>query len=390
MDNFKRKPLDFNSFPSIIKEMSENDSNAATVIDELIELKGENISLAILILLDDMNIRGIQLFNLYKMCHQDIEKFYNKITNIKEEDINYINHLSASLTPYKAVFQGTCLNRFKFPYEYLFSNQERVDYIKCKFINQPLKTTKHDLYPDISIEEALKIITDYGFMCGYSQEYFNNHNKEIYQVFYNKKGDILYTTSLENKDIFLWKDSKLIHPKSNTLNEIELKDAPFETYENLLKQEENKPYNYTLLPVIKNIGSLKYQEQNHNYISSVTAHIYNLLTFEQTYEYLDNGLKKLYAPLLKTASDKAYDEIIKNLKNKDGLEIAINLQDNMNYNLSKSKLFAAKERFCKSHGHSINHPKKRFLCQLFLDDPYIQNINTKIIDILDHKKKIID
>ena len=37
----ERKPLNFSSFPNVIKAMIENDEKAATVIDKLIELKGE-------------------------------------------------------------------------------------------------------------------------------------------------------------------------------------------------------------------------------------------------------------------------------------------------------------------------------------------------------------
>ena len=57
----EREMLDFSSLPNIIRLMIEDNSDAATVIDKLIELKGESNALATLILLDDMNIRGIRL-----------------------------------------------------------------------------------------------------------------------------------------------------------------------------------------------------------------------------------------------------------------------------------------------------------------------------------------
>ena len=58
LKKIERKILDFTSLPNVIQNMIEDSAEAASVIDELIELKGETNSLATLILLDDMNIRG--------------------------------------------------------------------------------------------------------------------------------------------------------------------------------------------------------------------------------------------------------------------------------------------------------------------------------------------
>lgn len=381
----ERETLDFSSLPNIIRLMIEDNSDAATVIDKLIELKGESNALATLILLDNMNIRGIQLSILYKMCNQDIETFYETVINITKDDIELLNRTSAPLCVYKAIFEGTSEDRKKYPNKYIFTNVERENYTKSKEKNNAVEK---DLYPTITIEEALKIIKNKGFKCGYKTEYINdNHIKEVYWIFYNKLGDILYTNSLENKNIFLWKDSKLNVVRSKDNNNInyviELKDHPFETYDNLLKNSHDKLNDdINSIPIIKTIKGIKYTEKNPNYSSCVTALIYDLLSFEQIYNELDEGLKAIYKPLLEQASDKAYDEIINHLNADDGIEIATNLQNILGFNLSKSKLLAAKDRFCKARGHETNNSKKKFLSRLVSDDPYTKDMNHRIIEVL--------
>ena len=381
----EREMLDFSSLPNIIRLMIEDNSDAATVIDKLIELKGESNALATLILLDDMNIRGIQLSILYKMCNQDIETFYETVINITKDDIELLNRTSAPLCVYKAIFEGTSEDRKKYPDKYIFTDVERENYTKSKEKNNAVEK---DLYPTITIEEALKIIKNKGFKCGYKTEYINdNHIKEVYWIFYNKLGDILYTNSLENKNIFLWKDSKLNVVRSKDNNNInyviELKDHPFETYDRLLTNSHNKlNEDMNLIPIIKTIKGIKYTEKNPNYSSCVTALIYDLLSFEQIYNELDEGLKAIYKPLLDKASDKAYDEIINHLNADDGIEIATNLQNILGFNLSKSKLLAAKDRFCKARGHETNNSKKKFLSRLVSDDPYTKDMNHRIIEVL--------
>lgn len=381
----EREMLDFSSLPNIIRLMIEDNSDAATVIDKLIELKGESNALATLILLDDMNIRGIQLSILYKMCNQDIETFYETVINITKDDIELLNRTSAPLCVYKAIFEGTSEDRKKYPDKYIFTDVERENYTKSKEKNN---TVEKDLYPTITIEEALKIIKNKGFKCGYKAEYINdNHIKEVYWIFYNKLGDILYTNSLENKNIFLWKDSKLNVVRSKDNNNInyviELKDHPFETYDRLLTNSHNKlNEDMNLIPIIKTIKGIKYTEKNPNYSSCVTALIYDLLSFAQIYNELDEGLKAIYKPLLEQASDKAYDEIINHLNADDGIEIATNLQNILGFNLSKSKLLAAKDRFCKARGHETNNSKKKFLSRLVSDDPYTKDMNHRIIEVL--------
>lgn len=378
MINSKRKQIDYKSLPHVIQNMIEQNTDAANILDKLIETKGESITLSTLILLDDMNIRGIQLMQLYIMCDKDIDKLYNKIINITPEDIRALNTLSAPLCAYKALYEGNSLDREKHPEKYIFTNEEREKIISKK------NNQKEDLYPTVSISEALKIIKDKDFYCGYKKEYIVNHDKETYWIFYNKKGDILYTTSSENQNLFLLKDSKLIITNNiQGICEIDLKDHPFETYKTLNLQT---PHNNFILPIIKTIKSIQYKEKYHTYISCVIASIYDMLVFETTYEKLDNNLKKIYEPLLKCSNDMAYDEIIKHLASDDGIQIAMELQNILGYNLDKNKLLKAKERFYQAKGIKPQN-KKRFLSNLISDNPHTKEMNNKIIEILMHDRK---
>lgn len=381
----RRKSLDFTSFPNVIKAMIENNAEAATVIDKLIELKGESSSLATLILLDDMNIRGTQIHCLYKLCEEDIRGFYSAVINMTEDGISILNKTSAPLSGYKAVFAGNAEDREKHPEKYIMTSAEREIYT-CK--KAPEKAVEKDLFPTIKIKDALKTISKKGFICGYEKEYINNHEKETYRVFYNEKGDILQTISQDNKDVFLWEDSKLnVMDNKNGINYvsyiIELKDHPFETYDELLKDESNFVKTFQI-PTIKTVEGIKYKHKNPSYSSSVTSSIYDLLSFEKTYQELDSGLKKIFAPLLEIANDIAYNELIVHLNADDGIEIATSLQNILGYSLSKTKLLKAKDRFCEARGHKTNTEKKRFVSKLMSDDPYTKDMNHRIINVLKH------
>lgn len=403
----ERKELDFSSLPKAIQGMSEGDTNAAAIIDELIALKGESRTLATLILLDDMNIRGIQIYQLYKLSNKNIDKFYNNIINMKEEDLLNLNVLCAPVCAFKALFSGNIHERKEKSEKYLFTNDEREKYTKIvKEKNENLK----DFNPCINTKDALKIIDDNGFILGYEKTYKNNENKKItYRVFYNEYKDIIYTHSLEN--IFLWgasklnavRESKNINCKKNPCNayynvpsvvgyNIELKQHPFKTYKSIIqnneKHIENIQKNYydnNLFPIIETVTSMKYKEEYPSYKTCVVASIYDLLTFNETYKNLDAGLKKIYKPLLDSASDKAYDEIISHLNSDEGIEIAIDLQNILGISLDKTKLFMAKDRYCEKNGHEVVFSETKFISKLISDNPWTKDINKRIIKILGHE-----
>lgn len=397
----KRKPLDFSNFPSIINDMAAGSSDAAAVIDELIDLKGETNSLASLFLLDDMNIRGIQIYELYKICHQNIDEFFDKITNIKAQDITKLNKITASLCIYKATLNGSKEERIEKPSKYLFTDEEREESVHIK------SNTFEDMYPTVGAKEALNILKNKGFTCGYTQTYTNKEKeKEVYRIFYNDLKDIIYTHSLEDKDIFLWGASKLnvVRKRNHTVNtscnayfnvkgvvgyNIELKEHPFKTYDEISKEEKinnikNEYYDNNLIPIIETVKGIKYKEEYPAYKSCVMATIYDLLKFKETYKSLDDNLKKIYKNLLNTSEDKAYDTIISHLNSDEGIEIAVDLQNVLGVSLEKEKLLKAKDRFCEYHGHKTYKCENKFLSKLMTDNSWGKEINDRIIKILRH------
>ena len=253
-----RKNLNYKSFPELSSQMAEGNTSAMAIINELIKNKGENMTLTLLLILDDINIRGIQIVTLYKMADKNIDKLYEKILTIDKTDIDKLNKINLSLTPHKAVFSGSKEDRMKNPDKYLFKQIEvqnirkakersiveellkvkpiknieempvkkqtpketivtekietltEINEEKPKFYTKPEVKEITDLYPNIMSHDAIELINKNGFICGYETTYKNEEgNHEIYRVFYNDKKDILYVHSLQEGDLFLWGDSKL-------------------------------------------------------------------------------------------------------------------------------------------------------------------------------------
>ena len=415
-----RKPLDFNSLPLVIQEMIEDSSGAAAVIDELIEKKGENNSLALLIILDDMNIRGLQISNLYKMCDNDIDKFYEKVLTMTKEDIENVNYESYTVCIHKAIYDGSKEDRKNNPEKYLFTDEERNNMRNIKSKDRALdiletktKTKQDDLYPSITKKEALSIINKHGFTCGYKKTYETKEGKSVtYRVFYNELGDIIYTNSLESPDIFLWGECKLNAVRKNEGSSLELigcnvyknikevvgynidlRKRPFETYQKIIDKGEKildkikyNYYNNNLIPIISSNKGIEYLENNKEYENIVIKNICDLLTFKETYFDLDKKLKEIYRLLLKYAEEKAYDELIYQLNTDKGVDVALKLQEDLGIKLDKNKLFKAKERFLGTNKKHFDIPKSKFLSDTVVDDPKGKEINSRIIKIISKEK----
>ena len=414
-----RKPLDFSSLPLVIQEMIEDSSGAAAVIDELIEKKGENNTLALLIILDDMNIRGLQITNLYKMCDSDIEKFYEKVLTITKEDIDNINYESYTVCIHKAIYDGNKEDRNNNPEKYLFTDEERNNMRKIKSKDRALnilenkeKPKQDDLYPSITKKDAISIIDKHGFTCGYKKTYETEGKRVTYRVFYNDLGDIIYTNSLENPDIFLWGECKLNAVRKNERNNLELigcnsyknikevvgynidlRKRPFETYkkiidkgEKLIDKIKSNYYNNNLIPIISSNKGIEYIENNKEYENIVIKNICDLLTFKETFYDLDKELQEIYKLLLACAEEKAYDELIYQLNTDNGIDIALKLQEDLGIKLDKHKLFKAKERFLGTNKKHFDIPKSKFLSDRVVDDPKGKEINNRIIKIITKEK----
>ena len=416
--NINRLPLDFNSLPAVIQGMIEDSSHAAAIIDELIQEKGENKALTSLIILDDMNIRGVQISSLYKMCNQNINQLYEKITSMNKDDIEKLNDNTFAICKYKALFEGTKEERNLNPDKYVFTDEERNEIRNKKSkdrINDILEKStpkqKHnDLYPGITSKDALIIINRHGFKCGYKKAYENKNGKtEIYRVFYNELGDILYTHSLENPDIFLWGESKLklIRISNNLENkecntftnikdikgyDIELRDKPFSTYQKVLNKNEKRVsvvkqeyFSNNYLPIIQSSDAIKKIINDNDYEGCVISYIYSLLIFPETYYDLDEGLKKIYMPLLNSAEEKAYDEIIYQLNSNEENDIIQKLQDILGINLDLEKIKKAKERYIKNGKKT----KINFLKHLSGETKEEKKLNKKISEIAEKEAAII-
>lgn len=415
-----RKQLNLSSFPLVIQTMIEESSSAASVIDEILDKKGENNALAIMIMLDDMNIRGQQITSLYKMAGQNIDDFYEMVLSLTKDDIDKLNEETYSICKYKAIYDGSKDDRAMNPDKYVFTDEERnelrnkksKDRVQNILKDQNEKNKNTDLYPSIGSKEALDIIEDNGFICGYKKKYENSDGNSItYRVFYNEYGDIIYTHSLDSEDIFLYGQSKLNAVRKNTKDgyedlgcnayinidgvvgyNIELREKPFEVYKKILDRDEpliqNVKHTYfdsNLFPIIESAEGIRYKQKNKNYKSIVISEIYNLLTFKETYVDLDDKLKEIYKPLLECADEKAYDEIIYQLNTDKGIDTALELQNVLGLSLDKDKLVEAKNRFCKASKHHFKVPKTRFLNPFVVEDPAQKEIDKRIVKILSNK-----
>ncbi|MBR2841054.1 MAG: hypothetical protein IKF01_04195 [Bacilli bacterium] len=414
-----RKRLDLSDLSLVIQTMTENSSSAASVIDELLENMGEDSVLAIMIMLDDMNIRGQQLTALYKLFGQNINDFYERVLSICEDDINRLNEESYSVCKYKAIYDGNSFDRMKNPDKYIFTDEERNELRNKKskdrvqtILKNKSSTLRNDLYPSIGTKEALDIIGNMGFTCGYSKSYDDKDgNTIIYRVFYNEFGDIIYTNSLEKEDVFLYGQCKLNVVRKNTKEgyedlgcnayinidgvvgyNIELREKPFEVYKKILDRDEplvknvkHIYYDSNLFPIPESLEAIKYKENDKNYKSIVIGEIYNLLNFKETYLDLDDGLKEIYKPLLDFSEEKAYDEIIYQLNTDKGIYTALELQNVLGLFLDKDKLVEAKDRFCTRNKHHFKIPKTRFLNPFIVEDPVKKDIDKRIVRVLSNK-----
>lgn len=416
--NSARKDIDFSNLALIIDGMAEDSSAASMIIDELLETKGEMSTLATLIILDDMNIRGVQITTLYKIANQDIEKFYEKAISMKEKDVEKLNYETFAICKYKAIYDGSKEDREKNPEKYIFTDEERSEIRNEKsrkraqdmIIENQKKTD--DLTPSISSKEAIKIISSNGFTCGYKKEYENEEGKTIiYRVFHNDFGDILYTHSLKEPDIFLYGQSKLNIIRKNTIQEfekvgcnayinvdgvvgynIELKEKPFEKYIKILKRNEpivdnikRRYFDSNLFPIIESVEGIKYREKRKTYESLVISEIYNLLTFKETYIDLDSKLKHIYKSLLPFSEERAYDEIIFQLNTDRGIDVVKKIEKVLGIKLNKEQLKKAKNRFCKLNNKHFNVNSPKFISSLVGKDTLGKELDKRIEKVLNEK-----
>lgn len=118
----KKIELDDSVF-DVIYKMSEGLPGTIVVITEL--MKSDEAGVMLLLGLDDMNIRGSQVWEAYKyLYNEDGKKFADAVRKRDKKMVDFINEELASVGGEKAVSGGASFDRTKRPDKYRFTEQE--------------------------------------------------------------------------------------------------------------------------------------------------------------------------------------------------------------------------------------------------------------------------
>ena len=123
-DPTAREKIDIND--TIIEtymKMAEGNPGAMTAMGAL--TREDSMAFILILGLDDMNIRGSQIWQVYKYyCNEDVEKFKEVIHNRDADMVQYINEQNAAEGQEKAVSGGALFDRSKKPDLYRFTSDE--------------------------------------------------------------------------------------------------------------------------------------------------------------------------------------------------------------------------------------------------------------------------
>ena len=130
-DPTARKKIELNdSVFDVIYKMSDGLPGAIVGITEL--MKSDEAGFMLLLGLDDMNIRGSQIWEAYKyLYNEDGKKFAEAVKNRDEKMVQFINEELASVGGEKAVTGGASFDRNKTPDKYRFTKEE-VEQLKTQ------------------------------------------------------------------------------------------------------------------------------------------------------------------------------------------------------------------------------------------------------------------
>lgn len=104
-------------------KMAEKNPGAMTAMRAL--TREDPMEFMLILGLDDMNIRGSQIWQVYKYyCNEDVEKFKEVIRNRDADMVQYINEQNAAEGQEKAVTSGASFDRSKRPDLYRFTSDE--------------------------------------------------------------------------------------------------------------------------------------------------------------------------------------------------------------------------------------------------------------------------
>lgn len=113
-----------------IYKISEGVPGAIVGITKLME--SDEAGFMLLLGLDDMNIRGSQVWEAYEyLYNEDAKKFAEAVKNRDEKMVNFINEEMASVGGEKAVTGGASFDRNKDPNKYRFTEEE-VEQLKAQ------------------------------------------------------------------------------------------------------------------------------------------------------------------------------------------------------------------------------------------------------------------
>lgn len=123
-DPTARPKLDLND-TMIETIMKMTDGNPGAIVGLTSMLKADKTGGMLLLGLDDMNIRGSQIWEAYKyLYHEDGEKFAKAVSKRDPKMVDFINQELASAGGEKAVTGGASFDRHKTPNKYRFTEEE--------------------------------------------------------------------------------------------------------------------------------------------------------------------------------------------------------------------------------------------------------------------------
>ncbi len=130
-DPTARKKIELNdSIFDIIYKISEGVPGAIAGITQI--MKSDKNGFMLLFGLDDMNIRGSQIWEAYKyLYNEDGKKFAKAVGRRDKNMVDFINQEMASVGGEKAVISGASFDRNKDPNKYRFTEQE-VEQLKIQ------------------------------------------------------------------------------------------------------------------------------------------------------------------------------------------------------------------------------------------------------------------
>lgn len=130
-DPTARKKIELNdSMFDAIYKMSDGLPGARVGLTEL--MKSDEAGFMLLLGLDDMNIRGSQIWEAYKyLYNEDSKKFAEAVKNRDKKMVQFINEELASVGGEKAVTGGASFDRNKNPDKYRFTEEE-VEQLKIQ------------------------------------------------------------------------------------------------------------------------------------------------------------------------------------------------------------------------------------------------------------------